>query len=37
MKMYEGMEVLLHALYISVLDKGTWSASRFGRFTPSAL
>jgi hypothetical protein len=34
MKVYWGVEVDLHAFFISVLDGGEWSASRPGCFTP---
>jgi hypothetical protein len=32
-KMYEGVDVQLHSLFISALDAGEWSASRPVRFT----
>jgi hypothetical protein len=34
MKTYGGVEVWLHALLPSTLDRGEWSTSRLGRFTP---
>jgi hypothetical protein len=34
MKTYWGVEIQLHALLISALDGGEWSASRPGCFTP---
>jgi hypothetical protein len=34
MKTYWGVEVQLHALLISALNGGEWSASRPNRFTP---
>jgi hypothetical protein len=34
MKTYGGVEVRLHALSMSALDGGEWSASHYGRFIP---
>jgi len=33
MKAYWGVEIQLHAFFISALDGGEWSASSPGRFT----
>jgi hypothetical protein len=37
MKTYEGVEVQLHAILTSSLDKGEWSASRPSRFIPGKM
>jgi hypothetical protein len=34
MKTYGGMDIEIHAFFISALAGGEWSASRRGRFTP---
>jgi len=34
MKTYWVLEVQLHAFLNSAVDRGEWSASRLGRFTP---
>jgi hypothetical protein len=34
MKTFWGVEVWLHSFLTSAVDRGEWSASRLGRFTP---
>jgi hypothetical protein len=33
-QIYGGVEIKLHAFFISALDKGEWSAPRSGYFRP---